>query len=307
VSDQKTERLINLTLALLATKRYLTKSEIFRVVAGYSGSAETMERMFERDKDELRSMGIEIEVKGLDPLFEDDQGYLIRSESFQLQGNEFSKEELLYLTMAANLWHDSALQNDSKAALLKIQSLSGPIGSDEINTPAIRDNQSSQVLSIAFNAVDKQQKLIFQYKERPREVEPYGLYTRDGFWYLVAHEDRSVKSFKLLRIEGALTAVGKVGGFKKPSDFDLAAFLEHSKNEEITVAHLHVRKEQAFALRSKYATIEIDDEWDLMEVEYNFEQEIIETVLWHGLNVVVVKPENLQKQIISKIKELANG
>ncbi|MCX6449170.1 MAG: WYL domain-containing protein [Actinobacteria bacterium] len=209
--------------------------------------------------------------------------------------------------MAANLWHDSALQNDSKAALLKIQSLSGPIGSDEINTPAIRDNQSSQVLSIAFNAVDKQQKLSFQYKERPREVEPYGLYTRDGFWYLVAQEDRSVKSFKLLRIEGALTTVGKVGGFKKPSDFDLAAFLEHSKNEEISVAHLHVRKEQAFALRSKYATIEIDDEWDLMEVEYSFEQEIIETVLWHGLNVVVVKPENLQKQIISKIKELANG
>ena len=307
MSDQKTERLINLTLALLATKRYLTKSEIFRVVAGYSGSAETMERMFERDKDELRNMGIEIEVRGLDPLFEDDQGYLIRSESFQLQGNEFSKEELLYLTMAANLWHDSALQNDSKAALLKIQSLSGPIGSDEINTPAIRDNQSSQVLSIAFNAVDQQQKLSFQYKERAREVEPYGLYTRDGFWYLVAQEDRSVKSFKLLRIEGALTTVGKVGGFKKPSDFDLAAFIEHSKNEEISVAHLHVRKEQAFALRSKYATIEIDDEWDLMEVEYNFEQEIIETVLWHGLNVVVVKPENLQKQIISKIKELANG
>ena len=75
MSSQKTERLINLTLALLATKRYLTKSEIFKNVTGYSGSAETMERMFERDKDELRSMGIEIDVKGLDPLFEDDQGY----------------------------------------------------------------------------------------------------------------------------------------------------------------------------------------------------------------------------------------
>ena len=108
MSAQKTERLINLTLALLATKRYLTKSEIFKAVAGYSGSPETMERMFERDKDELRSLGIEIEVKGIDPLFEDEQGYLIRSETFQLSENEFSKEELLYLTMAANLWHDSA-------------------------------------------------------------------------------------------------------------------------------------------------------------------------------------------------------
>ena len=44
-----------------------------------------------------------------------------------------------------------------------------------------------------------------------------------------------------------------------------------------------------------------------MEVEYNFEQEIIETVLWHGLNVVVVKPESLRKQIVSKIEELSNG
>ena len=122
MSSQKTERLINLTLALLATKRHLTKSEIFKAVAGYSGSPETMERMFERDKDELRNLGIQIEVKGIDALFEDEQGYIIRSETFQLRDNEFSKEELLYLTTAANLWHDSALGSDSRAALLKIQS-----------------------------------------------------------------------------------------------------------------------------------------------------------------------------------------
>ena len=73
MSDQKTERLINLTLALLSSKRYLTKSEIFKNVAGYSGSAETMERMFERDKDDLRNLGVRIEVRALDPLFEDDR------------------------------------------------------------------------------------------------------------------------------------------------------------------------------------------------------------------------------------------
>jgi len=72
MSSQKTERLINLTLALLATKRHLTKSEIFKTVAGYSGSPETMERMFERDKDELRNLGIQIEVKEIDALFEEE-------------------------------------------------------------------------------------------------------------------------------------------------------------------------------------------------------------------------------------------
>lgn len=159
MSAQKTERLINLTLALLATKRYLTKSEVFKIVAGYSGSPETMERMFERDKDELRSLGIEIEVKGIDPLFDDEQGYLIRSETFQLSDSEFTKEELLYLTMAANLWHDSALENDSRGALLKIKSLSGPIESNAVNTPAVRDSDDSAMLSSAFEAVDMEQKL----------------------------------------------------------------------------------------------------------------------------------------------------
>ena len=71
MSSEKTERLVNLTMALLASRRYMTKSEIFRRVEGYAGSQETKERMFERDKDELRSMGIEIDVGGLDPLFED--------------------------------------------------------------------------------------------------------------------------------------------------------------------------------------------------------------------------------------------
>jgi len=67
--SRKIERLINLTIALLATKRYLTKSEIFNSVEGYEGTPETKERMFERDKDDLRSLGIEIEVGSFDPLF----------------------------------------------------------------------------------------------------------------------------------------------------------------------------------------------------------------------------------------------
>jgi len=58
MADTKTERLVNLTLALLASKRFLKKSEILRTVAGYEGSAESMDRMFERDKDDLRALGI---------------------------------------------------------------------------------------------------------------------------------------------------------------------------------------------------------------------------------------------------------
>mgnify|MGYP003343356857 CR=1 FL=1 len=58
----------------MASRRFISKAEIFRRVSGYSGSQETKERMFERDKDDLRALGIEIEVGGHDPLFEDEPG-----------------------------------------------------------------------------------------------------------------------------------------------------------------------------------------------------------------------------------------
>ena len=307
MSAQKTERLINLTLALLATKRHLTKSEIFKAVAGYSGSPETMERMFERDKDELRSLGIEIEVKGIDPLFEDEQGYLIRSETFQLSENEFTKEELLYLTMAANLWHGSALGSDSKAALLKIQSLSGPIESDAVNTPAVRDSESAALLSSAFEAVDTEQLIKFGYKGKERTTQPFGLYTRDGFWYLVAREEDEIKSFKLLRIEGKIVKEGKAGSFKKPPEFDLIKFLSNSRSEQEIIAKVYVRKEQAHVLRSKYSAKEINEEWDLMSIPFIYEQEIIETILWYGTNIIVDSPASLRSEVISRLKVIANG
>lgn len=307
MSAQKTERLINLTLAMLATKKYLTKSEIFNTVAGYTGTAETMERMFERDKDELRELGIEIEVGGLDPLFEDDQGYLIRSETFQLDSSAFENEELLYLTMAVNLWHDSALQANSKAALLKIQSLSGPIESNSVNLPMIRDAENSKTLATAFESVEKRYALNFQYKGSDRNVQPYGLYIQDGFWYLVANEANAIKSFKLQRIEGELKRVGKVSSFIKPTEFDLATFLAKSRSVKKEIAVLRVRKNQGHALRSKYAVTEIDDEWDQMSVEYGFDQEIIQTILWYGSNVLVASPEKLRSDIKLRLKELING
>ena len=307
MSAQKTERLINLTLAMLATKKYLTKSEIFNTVAGYTGTAETMERMFERDKDELRELGIEIEVGGLDPLFEDDQGYLIRSETFQLDSSAFENEELLYLTMAVNLWHDSALQANSKAALLKIQSLSGPIESNSVNLPMIRDAENSKTLATAFESVEKRYALNFQYKGSDRNVEPYGLYIQDGFWYLVANEANAIKSFKLQRIEGELKRVGKVSSFIKPTEFDLATFLAKSRSVKKEIAVLRVRKNQGHALRSKYAVTEIDDEWDQMSLEYGFDQEIIQTILWYGSNVLVESPEKLRSDIKLRLKEFING
>jgi len=307
VSDQKTERLINLTLALLASKRFLTKSEIFSTVAGYSGNTETMERMFERDKDELRNLGIKIEVRGIDPLFDDEQGYLIQEDTFQIDSNAFTQEELLCLTMAANLWHDSALHDQSKAALLKIQSISGPIEVDEVNSPVIRDNEDSTTLLLIFEAINNLAQLEFEYKGSVRRVNPYGLYTRDGFWYLVAQENDVIKTFKLVRISKSVNIVGKSNSFLKPKDFDVKEFLRSSKPNTKSHVVILVRKNQALALRKKYEVKEIDSEWDRMEFEYLMVDELIESLLWFGSDVVVLSPKSIREKLIANCEELVNG
>ena len=306
MSDQKTERLINLTLALLASKRYLTKSEIFKNVAGYSGSAETMERMFERDKDDLRNLGVRIEVRALDPLFEDDQGYLIDSKSFQINPNDFSKEEILLLTMAANLWHGSALQHDSKAALLKIQSLDGLVATNTVTSPVVEDNEDSKKLLLIFDAVERLVSLEFEYKGTVRQVKPYGIYTRRGFWYLAAQENDVVKSFKVIRIGGQIKVTSKSQGFTKPADFKLSKFIEGLNAPTRSKAEVRIRKNQALALRKRYKVEEIDSDWDQVCIDYIFEDDLIESLLWYGSNVVVISPKTIRDQIINRVKGLIN-
>ena len=118
--SRKSERLVNLTIALLATKRYLTKSEIFNNVAGYSGDSEAKDRMFERDKDDLRSLGINIELGTFDPLFEDEAGYRIKPETYALQLSDINSSQIALLSKAAQMWREAALSAPAQSGLRKL-------------------------------------------------------------------------------------------------------------------------------------------------------------------------------------------
>ena len=91
--SRKSERLVNLTIALLATGRWITKSEIYENIEGYAGEPDAKERMFERDKEELRNLGIDIEVGTFDPLFEDEIGYRIRPENYRIKISELTPQQ----------------------------------------------------------------------------------------------------------------------------------------------------------------------------------------------------------------------
>ena len=133
MASEKNERLVNLTIALLATKKYLTKAQIFTAVAGYEGSSEATDRMFERDKEELRALGIEIEMKNIDPLFDDEIGYRISPERYRFNLGELNTEEVSLLALAAEAWKESALSDIARSTSVRLQSLG--INSDFSDLP----------------------------------------------------------------------------------------------------------------------------------------------------------------------------
>ena len=81
----KTERLLNLVIALLSTRQPLSRARIRQAVPDYAaGSDEAFERMFERDKDELRALGIPLRTEPIDPFFDDEPGYRIDQREYAL-------------------------------------------------------------------------------------------------------------------------------------------------------------------------------------------------------------------------------
>lgn len=309
VSAEKTERLINLTLGLLSSKRYLTKNEIFRNVAGYSGSPETMERMFERDKDELRNMGIEIEVGQIDPLFEDEVGYLIKSSDIQIQPTDFSKEELLLMTMAANTWKESVFSDVSNNALMKLASIDSQI---TLNKIAISTFNEDGITLLQFEkiieAIKDRKFLSFLYNDKDRLIAPYALKSVNGFWYLIGQDQGlQIKVFKIIRIQSEIKIISKKPLFDIPSDFNVDEFLKKEKKEKDKVATLLIRENRVMALRNKGKVSPAPNGWEKLEISFDDLNQITTEILWYADDVVVESPQELRDQVIKSLQELING
>jgi len=194
--SRKTERLVNLTIALLATKRYITKSEIFRTVDGYEGTDDSKERMFERDKDDLRNLGIEIEVGTFDPLFEDESGYRIKPENYQFQLGEVNAQEITLLSLAAEAWRGASMGPSALSALNKLHAIGIESDTELLLdlAPAIIAQDAN--LSIAISAITSKTVLSFAYlnedlQPQNRVLEPYAVTSRYGHWYVFGFRSQS--------------------------------------------------------------------------------------------------------------------
>lgn len=212
---KKEDRLFSLILALVSSREGLTKNEILKTVRGYSDiydySGNTaLDKMFERDKDEIRSMGVIIDTLELP----EEEGqthnirYSISRSNYDFpEGLSFTSDELTLLNVAAAAWREASLSSDSRHALTKIRSLGVSANDPLIGVaPQIRTNE--RAFEAVEEALENELILTFNYlkpgqsKPQLRTASPLAVLSWGGLWYVLAYDfdAEAERTFLLKRI-----------------------------------------------------------------------------------------------------------
>jgi proteasome accessory factor B len=307
--SRKSERLVNLTIALLATSRWLTKSEIYRTIDGYSGDLDAKERMFERDKEELRNLGIEIEVGSFDPLFEDEVGYRIRPEKYRIQISNLSELQFSLISLATQMWRGAVLSSQANSALLKLKSLGIESDPEGLSLNPQRLDVSDENLLHIIDAISSKKVISFGYFNRDsvtqdRAIEPLGVGTKNGFWYVAGRDldKKEIRLFRLDRFSSAVKDQGRAGAIDSPSDFAMSDLLQSQARNN--VCRVKVRTDKAHALRKFSSIISSDDDWDLLELSYATQGQLIRDLLWHRDDVEIIGPDEIVVTVRSALERI---
>lgn len=217
------ERLINLVIALREARRPLHATEIHARVAGYGQpDPEAFRRMFERDKTDLREMGVPIETVPLGR-FDDRPGYRIDPLRYDLPEVRLEPAELAALAIAVQA---TGLDGEAGSGLLKLAVDAGDPGAARPHGEvAVEVEFDAPHRSALMEAQLVRQVVRFTYaspgrSSTRRTVDPYALVHRRGRWYLVGHDhDREARrAFRLDRIVGGVKRIGEPGAFDPPAD-----------------------------------------------------------------------------------------
>lgn len=309
----KTERLLNLTMSLLSTRIPLPKQRIRRMVEAYRWveSDEAFDRMFERDKEDLRAMGIPLVTEEIG-VFEDEQGYRIDQRDYALAPVELTTDERAVVGLASRAWAHATMAGTAATAWRKIAA------DDEVaEDPFVGLEPQLGGTEPAFeplkDAVLHSTPVRFDYARpgaggsRPRHVEPWYLTAWHGRWYLVGHDlDReAARVFRLSRIASAVTSTGEVPTVPVPDDLDpvsMIAATDPAPGQASPVA-LRVRVGTGHGLRRRATSVtSLDGEWDRVELDHSDLDGFVSEVVSHGSDVVVEEPAQLRTAVVDRLQ-----
>ncbi|MEV0748689.1 WYL domain-containing protein [Streptomyces sp. NBC_00184] len=311
----KAERLMNLALCLLGTRRPLSKRELRGSIEAYleAGSDDAFNRMFERDKDDLRELGLVIEtVENLDG----DTGYLARRDSNRLPPITLDAEEAAALGLAAKVWQQARLAGAASGALQKLRAAGMPEAEDAYEVHSALEPRIP-VHEAAFEplmlACRDRRPVTFDYRKgnaaRPeqRQVEPWTLECWRGHWYLAGwdRERGAERVFRLSRITGKVRS--RAGAFtaEVPDVVTVRETVESWAGETATrTALIRLRAGSGYPLRARAISVrELGDGWEELEIPYGHGLDA--WLVEFGPDVVVSEPADLRADVVDRLRAVA--
>jgi proteasome accessory factor B len=314
MAPRKTERILNLTICLLVSGRFLPKSKIREAVEGYHDLSDAaFERTFERDKDELRGLGVPIEVGSFDPLFDDEPGYRILPGEFELPPIDLDAEEASAVGVAARVWQHASMAEATMNALAKLRAAGVEPDTAQLASlePSVQASEPS--FELLWNAVLDRSRVSFTYRDGSRRtLEPWGMTASKGRWYVIGRDvDRdATRMFKLARISDVPRRASKPGAYEVPADVDLRSLARSLAPREPTQrAVLALRSGNAAALRRRgrpaTTALNLPSGFDVCSVPFSDLWAAAEEISRCGADVVVLEPAELRELVVNGLTAVA--
>lgn len=314
MAQRKTERLLNLTIALLNSRRYVTRQQLRAAIDGYDETNDAaFERQFERDKDELRALGVPITTGHNDPWFEDEPGYRIARADFELPPIEFSADELTALGVAATAWQQSLVSEVTISAIRKLRAGGAEPDAERLGALVPHIAAKEPAFEPLWSALAAHRRVRFDYRGESREVDPWQLFCRRGKWYLIGFDHRrdAARAFKLARFGGLPTLIGQPSAFTPPSADEIRAHVERLQpTTQAKTAHIAITEAGAPDLRRRGIPL-VDDTvrapagYRLYAVPYGTDAELVDDVCAAGPDALLVRPDDLRAEVVRRLERAA--
>ena len=313
---RKTERLLNLLIMLLVQRHYVSKERI-RGILYPDSSPDGFEKMFERDKEELRSLGVPIEVGSIDPLFDDEPGYRIRPDEFALPDISLEADEASVIGLATKVWEHARLAEATTEAVRKLSAAGVALDVSGLDIAESRLSADEPSFDVFWEATQERQPVEFEYRRSgepapsTRHLQPWGVVRYSGRWYAVGFDtDRGAERvFRLSRVVGVARRVGTPGSYDVPPGTDVRATTHRLAPAPSTErAVVLARRGSGHALRRDAEAVERDvpgpDErtaWDRLVVTRS-RVGLADELLGYGPDVCVEEPEALRQEIVDRLR-----
>jgi len=319
MAARRQQRLVSLVLCLLSTRQFITAERIRDTVEGYavadgaSNPDEAFKRSFERDKAELRELGIPLET-GRNSAFDTEDGYRIARKDFELPPISFTADEAAAVGLAARLWSTASLASEARAALIKLRAAGIEIEEPESDAlPPLSGSEPALPPLVA--AVSDRRVVQFRHHKRysdttdRRTVEPWGVLSWRGRWYVVGHDrDRGeVRSFRLDRIVGEVRTLPGGAETERPAGLDMLALVRGANPHPNQQALVRVAPNRAGQLRRLARSVEHGEGGDLLNIEYRDPERIAGMVAAAGADAFVLEPPELVKSVVALLAAAAGG